>query len=199
MIPYIAFGLRILRPPLFGGHTEQGEIQNISFGRINQPGRFALCQPGRNQRFFDGICMHRVSDFGEYPFEIPVQRILPVLQLLFFQPLKLLDKVQLEYRVEPGAELEGNILMGIGSAIASGFGSNADSTGTFHPAFGRQHEGTETGLISNPLKFEGIKIRVVQRFPHAQKLNDVSVPQPVADNLVCSFTIRFLGNIGGGK
>ena len=73
--------------------------------------------------------------------------------------------------------------MGVGSTIASGFRNNANSTGRIHPLLRRHHKTVQTGLTSKRIEFDTVKIRIVERFPHTEKLNGISVAKPVLDDV----------------
>ncbi len=79
---------------------------------------------------------------------------------------------------------EGDVFVGIGAAVAAGFGFDADGVGFFDPLFGREREAIQPGLFSKPLEFEGFKIGVVQLLPDSKKLNRVTVAQPILDDVV---------------
>lgn len=63
--------------------------------------------------------MYAVVDFQQLTLRRPNQRFL----FLRFKSLELLDYIQFKLNGNPTCKFERNILMGIGTAIASGFGN----------------------------------------------------------------------------
>jgi hypothetical protein len=49
----------------------------------------------------------------------------------------------------------------------------------------------QTCLHSNPVEFDGIKIRVIELFPHAQEFHSISVSNPVADEVIGMIGVLF--------
>ena len=85
--------------------------------------------------------------------------------------------------------------MGVGSTIASGFGNNANSTSRIHPLLRRHHKTVQTSLTSKRIEFDTVKIRIVERFPHTEKLNCIPVAKPVLDDVSRIVTIFDLCNV----
>jgi hypothetical protein len=50
-------------------------------------------------------------------------------------------------------------------------------------------------LFFKPIEFDGFKIRIIELLPHSQKLNGISVPQPVANQVVRPLRVLETGDI----
>ena len=94
-----------------------------------------------------------VVDLREVAADIPAES----LTLSFFEPLKLLDEVQLELNRDPGGEFVSDIRMGVGAAVTTSFRLNTNGARALDPLFRRKSETVETGLLSNSVEFDGIK------------------------------------------
>jgi hypothetical protein len=106
------------------------------------------------------------------------------------------DEVELELHGNPGGKLEGDVLVGVGSTGATGSGDRANGTRRIDPSFGRGDEVVQTGLLFNPVEFDGIKTGIVELLPNARKLNGVPVPEPVGDEIVRAFGVLEAGDVG---
>ncbi len=150
-------------PPLCGGDAKQGNVEQVGLGGIHHVG-LRLGQPGRDQAFLDGVGVYLVVDLGQGALEVPFQ----CLRARRFVPeaLELLDELEGELGAEPGAELEGDVAVGVGAAIAACLGMQPNGGCGIYPLFGGQEKTVTPGLVSNSLEFEGIKTRVVELLPH---------------------------------
>lgn len=193
VVAHVAIQFRIGVSPLLRGPAKQGHVQEISLGGVGNGG---LCgsDDGGNQVGLHGVGVDDVIELREGAIEIPSERETPA--FVDLQALKLLDQVELELDRYPGGELEGDIFVGVGAAVAAGLGDQADRTCAINPALGGQDKTVQARLFSNPLEFDGIKIGVVQLLPDAEKLNGVPIAQPVLDDRIRSFGILVAGNIG---
>ena len=75
--------------------------------------------------------MDAVVDLGQRALEVPFQRC--GARFFILEALKFLDQVQLELGTEPGTELESDVTVGIGAAVATGFGVKADGRSGVDP------------------------------------------------------------------
>jgi hypothetical protein len=100
-----------------------------------------------------------VIDFCEGALEIPTE--LEAVVFFILEALEFLDEVELEFRAEPRAELKGDVLVGVGAAVAAGTRDETIGSGQVDPLLGREDETVPARLISNSLEFEGIKTGVV--------------------------------------
>ena len=50
-------------------------------------------------------------------------------------------------------------------------------------------------MKSNPVEFDGIKIRVVEPFPDAEEFYGVPVPKPVPDHIISVVRILIFGDV----
>ena len=67
---------------------------------------------------------------------------------------------------EQGAHLgDGDVLMGVGAAVAAGTGAESDGAGLLNPLLGGENEAVQSGLDSNSVEFDGIKTGVVRCSP----------------------------------
>src|SRR3990167_9113035 len=96
---------------------------SVSYSAIDNV-RLGLGDLRRKQRLLDGIGVDSVVDLGKGALEIPPELEAVVFRVL--EALKLPDKVNLEFRADPHAEFEGDVLMGIGPPVPSGRGSQAN-------------------------------------------------------------------------
>jgi hypothetical protein len=87
---------------------------------------------------FDGIGMDAVVELGEGAVEVPDQGNAAVLVIL--EPLEFLDEVELEFRAEPGAKFECDVLVRICAAVAAGAGRQTLSPSAVDPGLGGQEE-----------------------------------------------------------
>lgn len=53
----------------------------------------------------------------------------------------------------------------------------------------------QSGLISNSIEFDGIKIRVIQLLPNPEKLNRIPGSHPVLDNIIAPLCIAMARDI----
>jgi hypothetical protein len=74
------------------------------------------------------------------------------------------DEAELELHGNLGRELEGDVLVGVSAAVASGSRNQADSTRRFDPSLGLEDEAIQTGQHSNPVEFDGIKTKCAAFF-----------------------------------
>jgi hypothetical protein len=114
-----------------------------------------------------------VIDLCEGALEIPTE--LEAVVFFVLEALEFLDQVELEFRAEPRAELEGDVLVGVGAAVAAGTRDETIGSGQVDPLLGREEETVPARLISNSLEFEGIKTGVVDAFPDAEEQDGVLV------------------------
>lgn len=77
----------------------------------------------------------------------------------------------------------------------STLGNQSNGAGRINPALGRQNEAVQPRLFSNPIEFDGIKIRVVQPLPHTEEFNRVPISQPVLDEVIRSLTVLVTGDV----
>ena len=115
------------------------------------------------------------------------------------EALEFLDEVELELDRDPRGEFEGNIFLGEGAAVAARAGGNSYGSSFFEPLFWGKNEAVQTGLHSNPVEFDGIKNRVVEPLPDAEKLDRATAAQPIANHIVRVIGIFQLCNVGQAK
>lgn len=132
--------------------------------------------------FTDGVGVDAVVELGEGAVEVPGEGEAAVFVVL--ETLEFLDEVELKLDGDLGGKLEGNVLVGICSAVAAGLRDDPNCTGLLDPLFGRECKAVQTGLDSNPVEFDGIKSRVVEPLPDAEEFHSVPVPKPVPDHIV---------------
>ena len=116
---------------------------------------------------------------SEEAVHVPV--VVEFFGFFFLEALEFFDEVELESGTEPVAELDGDVLVGEGAAVAAGFGVKADGFGLFDPLFDRDLEGVETDVAFNSVESDGIKLGVVQLLPHAEEFDGVAVAHPAFD------------------
>ena len=85
--------------------------------------------------------------------------------------------------------------MCVGPAIAASLGNNADGTSRIHPFLRCHHKAVQPRLTSKRIEFDTVKIRIVERFPHAEELDSVSVAKPVLDDIPRIITILDFCNV----
>lgn len=106
-----------------------------------------------------------------------------------------LGRNELELDRHPGGEFEGDVLVGKGAAVAAGLGPDANGAGFLNPLLGCESETVQAGLDSNPVEFDGIKLRVVQPLPNPEEFDGVAVAQPVADDVVRVVGVLEFGDV----
>ena len=134
----------------------------------------ALSLMRRDEVGFDRIGVDAVVELGEGSVEVPGEGEAVVFVVL--EALEILDESNFELDRNPGSEFEGNILVGIGSAVASGHRYETDGSGAIKPLFWRESEAVQICLHFNPVEFDEIKIGVVELFPDSKKFDRVAVP-----------------------
>lgn len=155
VVPHIAFAFGIFGPPLLGGFAEQGHIQDIRFIGIDKA-LLILGKLRRNQILFDGIGVNPVVRACQDSLHVPSQGQ-PV-TFVPFEPLVVLDDIELEFRGQPGGKLKGNVLVGIGPAtIPARLGDQADGVGLLDPFLGRHDKGIGTGIVFKLVEFDQFK------------------------------------------
>ena len=172
VIPDVTLGVRMGITPLFRGLAEEGDIEQIGLAGIDGGG-LRLGDGWRDERFLDRVGVDAVVDLGEGALEVPIE-LEPVV-FVILEALKFRDEVELELRAEPRAELEGDVLVGVGAAVAAGTRDETIGSGQVDPLLGREEETVPARLISNSLEFEGIKTGVVDAFPDAEEQDGVLV------------------------
>lgn len=90
----VALGVQMRLPPFFCRDSKQRNIQHVCFVGvcITLPLRRHIW---RDQHIFDRIGVYPVIDLCQCPVEVPAQRESAV--LIIFQPLIILDDIQLEF------------------------------------------------------------------------------------------------------
>ena len=109
-----SFGIGVA--PLSGGLAEKGDVEQVRFGGVSH----ATCSGvtiGGNEVCLDGVGVDAVVELGQGALEVPREREAAVFVVL--EPLEFLDEVELEFDRDPRGELEGDVLVGIGAAVAS--------------------------------------------------------------------------------
>ena len=134
----------------------------------------------------NSVGVDSVVDLREVAADIPAES----LTLSFFEPLKLLDEVQLELNRDPRGKFVSDIRVGVRAAVTTSFRLNTNGPRTLNPLLGRQCETVETSLLSNPVEFDGIKPLVIDLLPDTEELNGIAVPQPVPDEVVAASVVR---------
>lgn len=64
------------------------------------------------------------------------------------------------------------------------------------PLLGGKDEAVQAGLHSNPVEFDGIKIRIIQPLPDSEKLHRAAVAEPVSDHIVRVVRVLEFGDVG---
>ena len=175
----------ILATPLSGGLTEERHIEYVGLACINQT-CLGFAQLWRDEVSLNSVGVDSVVDLREVAADIPAES----LTLSFFEPLKLLDEVQLELNRDPRGKFVSDIRVGVRAAVTTSFRLNTNGPRTLNPLLGRQCETVETSLLSNPVEFDGIKPLVIDLLPDTEELNGIAVPQPVPDEVVAASVVR---------
>ena len=193
VVTEIALGVGVGVAPLPGGLAKEGHVQQVSLVGIDETG-LGLGDGRRNECFLDGIGMDAVVDLGQGALEVPAKLEAGV--FFFFEPLELLDEIELELDRDPGSEFKGDVLVGVGAAVAARSGDQPDGGGRINPSFGGQDEAIESRLFFNPIEFDGIKTGVVELLPDAEEFDGVAVAEPVGDEVVRPFGVFVAGDVG---
>ena len=184
----IKFGVRIT--PLAGGLAEESDVEQVGFGGVGDGG-LGGGDLGRDEVLFDRVGVDAVVELGEGAIEVPRQG--EAAAFVFFETLEFLDEVNLELGANSHAKLEGKVAMGVGAAVASGAGAEADGSGFLHPFLHAEFVAVEPSLTSNYGEFAGIKLWVVDGFPDAKEFDGVPIPQPVGDEEVAVLGLEHVG------
>lgn len=81
----------------------------------------------------DRVRMYPIIDFSKLTFDRPIKLLL----LFSFQPLELLDDIQIDLRRDPRCELQRDILVGVSAAVIfTRFGNNAYCIDSLYPFLG---------------------------------------------------------------
>ena len=182
VLAHVALQLGIGVAPLFGGQTKQGDIEQVGFAGVGDGSLCRWSTAAGIRCVLNGVGVDAVVEFGQgcgSRFQASDRRTV----LVVLEALELLDEVELELDRDPGGELEGNVLVGIGAAVTSSLGDEAHGSGFLDPLLWREDEAVQAGLHSNPVEFDGIKIRIVELFPDAEKLDGIAIAQPIADHI----------------
>jgi hypothetical protein len=83
--------------------------------------------------FFNGVGVDAIVEFGERAVKVPCQG--QAVTFVFFKSTEFFKKIKFKFGADPRAEFERNIRMGIGAAIASRRGTEANGVGLFYPIF----------------------------------------------------------------
>ena len=196
VVANVAFSVGMLVAPLFGGLAEEGDVEQVGFVGIDETG-LGFGDRGRNERFFYGIGVDAVVDLCQRPLEVPIQ--LETFVLVVLESLEFFDKVELEFYGHPRGKLEGDVLVSVGAAVASRFRNQTNGTSRVDPTLGGENEAIQARLLFNPIEFDGIKTGVVELLPDAEELDGVTIPQPIGDEVVGSFSIFVTGDVGQGN
>lgn len=127
----------------------------------------------------DGVGVEAVIDLRQGAIEVPCEGEAAVFVLL--DALEFLDEVDFELGTDPHPELEGDVVVGVGSAVPPGSRPQTDGVGLFDPFLDAELVAVQAGLTFNYGEFAGIKIGVVDGLPDAEELDGVPVPQPIGD------------------
>lgn len=176
--------------PLAGGQAKERHIQQVGLGGIGHS-RLRRSNFRRDEVCFDGIRVDAVVQLREGAVEVPSERETSVFVIL--EALEFLDEVYLELGTDPHAEFKRDVFMGIGASVAACGGLQADGSCLFDPIFDADLVAVEAGLAFNCGEFAIIKRGVVDRFPNSQKLDGISVPQPIGDEKVAVLRSQHVG------
>ena len=147
-----------------------------------------------HERLFDGVRVDVIINLGESALEIPPE--LEAVVFVVLEPLEFLDEVEFEFHGDPGRELEGDVLMGIGPSVAAGAGRKANRSGFLDPLLRREDETVQARLHSNPVEFDGIKSRIIEPLPDTEEFYGASAAQPVANHIVRVVGVFEFGDVG---
>jgi len=86
--------------------------------------------------------------------------------------------------------------VGISAAVSASARLESDGPGCLYPLLHTEFVAVETGLTFNCGEFAGIKIRVIDGLPDAEKFDGVPISEPVGDEKV---TILGLEHVGQGN
>ena len=172
--------------PLLRGLAEEGDVEQVGLAGIHG-GRLRFGDGRRDEGVLYRVGVDAVIDLCEGALEIPTE--LEAVVFFVLEALEFLDQVELEFRAEPRAELEGDVLVGVGAAVAAGTRDETIGSGQVDPLLGREEETVPARLISNSLEFEGIKTGVVDAFPDAEEQDGVLVLEPLLNQRACSIKV----------
>jgi hypothetical protein len=152
VVANVAFIARVVAAPLRGGLAEEGHVEHVGLTGIDEV-CLSLGEFGRDEVGLDGVGVDAVVDLGEVAADVPAER----LALGFLEPLEFLDEVELELDGDPRGELQGDVEMRIGAAVAAGLGLDTDGPGALDPLLRREGEAVEAGQLLIPSNSTGLK------------------------------------------
>ena len=131
----------------------------------------------------DGVGVDPVVELRERAVEVPREGEAAVFVLL--EPLEFFDQVELELGAQPSPELKCDVRVRVcATAISTGSGLDANSTGGLDPLSRGQGKTVQPGLAFKGLEFDTFKPRVVDSLPNADVFQGVSVPHPIVDQRI---------------
>lgn len=133
VVAEVALGIGMSIAPLLRRLAEEGDVEQVGFVGIDE-GALSLGDGGRQERLLDRVGVDAVVDLGEGALEIPPE--LEAVVFVVLEPLEFLDEVKFEFRAEPRAELERDVLVGVGAAVASGARDQSLCPSQVDPLFG---------------------------------------------------------------
>jgi len=92
--------------------------------------------------------------------------------------------VEFELDRYPGGEFKGDVLVCVGATVTPGVRNDADGLCLLYPLFRGQAEAVQPGQHSNPVEFDGMKIRVAELLPNTENFYCITVSEPVAHKIV---------------
>ena len=191
VVAHVAFELGVGVAPLLRSLTEERDVEEVGLVGVRDGGLRGR-DLGRDEMGLHRVGVDAVVELGEGAVEVPSEGEAAVFVVL--EPLEFLDQVELEFRAKPRAELEGNVLVGVGATVAAGAGRQTFGAGVLDPRLGGQEETVPTGLVSNSLEFEGIKTGVVNLLLDVKEEDGVLVFEPLLDQDTA--TLEILHHVG---
>lgn len=114
---------------------------------------------------FDGICVNAVISFRDFTACRPIEG--KTVALILFEPLIILDEIELELRGQPRGELEGNIAVRIGSTITTGTGLDAYDVCRLNLFLRSEDKAVASSRFSKLVEIDQFKILIKKLFPRS--------------------------------
>ena len=172
IVTYVCcFGeFRVCLPPLFCGTSEESNIEEISFVCIGEPfGVFGIVCLGKYV-IFDRVGLNKIVGFGKEAFGTSFDLLRAV--FICLEPLIFFDEVEFERRTDCRTKFKGDIFVCVCPPITAAFDIKSYCIGFFNPFSHTEREHGKSGLHSKVVEFDHFKVRVVEKFPCSEKLQE---------------------------
>lgn len=161
---------RVCLPPLFCGTSEEGNVEEISFVCVGEPfGVFGIVCLGKYV-IFDRVSLNKIAGFGKEAFGTSFDLLRAV--FICLEPLIFFDEVEFERRTDCRTKFKGRYLCVRMSPRNGRVRHKVLLHWFFNPFSHTEREHGKSGLHSKVVEFDHFKVRVVEKFPCSEKLQE---------------------------